>query len=179
VSQARRITAEKGPIECLRRLVSVTRSTLHHLLRELRRSRSPVGPLNALRIVAVTHCPEVQLALRMAAFREEWQLQFAFSQSDVTALLGDFAVHAVVYDHDFREVDWRTLCHQSVDRGIGFYLVAGAPTDQLFLSVMSAGGLGVLRKPVTMEEFISSMHFARSLAEWQTPARELATNTAK
>lgn len=59
------------------------------------------------------------------------------------------------------------MCEECVEYGVCFQVVANTPTDDLFLSVISAGGLGVLCKPLTSERMIIAMRFARSLTKEQ------------
>ena len=76
-----------------------------------------------------------------------------------------YPVMALMYDTDSHEADWRRLCALAVESGIGFHLIVRAPSDDLFLSVISAGGAGVVAKPVTSDQLASAVHLARSFSE--------------
>ncbi len=121
-------------------------------------------------IVAITHGPHTKVAIRIAALREGWQLRFVQSAKDAVELFGRIPVDILVYDRESDERDWHRLCEGCVEHGVCFQLVANMASDDLFLSVISAGGLGVLRKPLTSECMIIAMRFARSLTEGQLTA---------
>ena len=122
------------------------------------------------RIVAVTHGPHTKVAIRIAALQEGWQLTFVQSPKDALELLGRIPVDILVYDWESNERDWHKLCEVCVEHGVCFQLVANMATDDLFFSVISAGGLGVVCKPLTSECIIIAMRFARSLTEAQLTA---------
>ena len=122
------------------------------------------------RIVAITHGPHTKVAIRIAALQEGWQLRFVQSAKDAVELLGRVPVDILVYDRESDERDWHRLCEGCIKHGVCFQLVANLTTDDLFLSVISAGGLGVLCKPLTSECMIIAMRFARSLTEGQLTA---------
>jgi hypothetical protein len=144
------------------------------IYRELRRNSSrplSVSDRRVLRIVAVTHGPHTKVVIRTAALREGWQLRFVQSSKDALELIGRIPVDILVYDDcESDKKDWHKLCEGCVEHGVGFQLVANMATDDLFLSVISAGGLGVQCKPLTSECIITAMRFARSLTEWQLTA---------
>jgi hypothetical protein len=151
-----------------------------HIHSELRNtsSRAVSGrDRSALRIVAVTHGPHTKVTIRIAALREGWQLMFVHSLKDALELLRRIPVDILVYDWESDERDWRKLCEGCVERGVCFQVVANTVTDDLFLSVISAGGLGVLCKPLTSERMIIAMRFARSLTTGplRTPAHHSAS----
>ena len=120
---------------------------------------------SVLRIVALTHGPHTKVTIRIAALREGWQLMFVQSLKDALELLRRIPVDILVYDWESDERDWRKLCEGCVEHGVCFQVVANTATDDLFLSVISAGGLGVLCKPLTSERMINAMRFARSLTK--------------
>ena len=128
-------------------------------------------------IVAITHGPHTKVAIRIAALQEGWQLRFVHSAKDAVELLGRVPVDILVYDRESDERDWHRLCEGCIKHGVCFQLVANLTTDDLFLSVISAGGLGVLCKPLTSECMIIAMRFARSLTEEQLTQR-LTTSTS-
>ncbi|SRR5579885_3653143 len=134
-------------------------------LRRFRKCGAVPGRDVAPWIVALTHSPHTKLALRVSVFREEWHYNIATSLEDALRLLDRNPVDALLYDLDFGEGDWRALCRLAIQRGIGFQLIATAPDDDLFLDILAAGGAGVLFKPVTPDQLISSIAFARTLAE--------------
>ena len=148
----------------LRRIVWAAGRTLYQMAHGLRTRRVPATPHDALRVVAITSGPNSKVALRMAALQEEWHLLFAPSPKDALKLLRSGAVDVLVYDYNSGEEDWRKLCSDCVERGIWFQLVANDPGDALFLSAITAGGLGVLWKPLSSAKLISAMQLARSLA---------------
>jgi hypothetical protein len=143
---------------------AATRSVYEAVL-GFRKRCFPVKPNTALRIVAVIHSWHIQVAFHVAALHEEWQVTFASSLKHARKLMQTLPVHALIYDYDSGEGDWRNLCSDCVQHGVCFQLIARAPTDDLFLSVISAGGSGVLWKPVTSAQIISSVRFAGILAE--------------
>jgi hypothetical protein len=85
-------------------------------------------------------------------------------------LFGSIPVNILVYDRQSDERDWHRLCEGCVEHGVCFQLVANMAIDDPFFSVISAGGLAVLRKPLTSECMIIAMRFARSLTERQLTA---------
>jgi AmiR/NasT family two-component response regulator len=129
-----------------------------------------VSDRSVSRIVAVTHDPRTKVAIRIAALHEGWQLTFVQSPKDAVELLGRIPVDIFVYDWESDERDWHKLCKVCVEHGVCFQLVANMATDNLFFSVISAGGLGVVCKPLTSECVILAMRFARSLSEAQLTA---------
>jgi hypothetical protein len=148
-------------------------SSASRIYNELRRASSlplSVSDHRVLRIVAVTHGPHTRVAIRIAALREGWQLRFVQSPKDALELLGRIPVDILVYDWGSDKRDWHELCEGCVKQGVCFQLVANMATDDLFLSAIGAGGLGVLCKPLTSECMITAMRFARSLTEWQPTA---------
>jgi DNA-binding response OmpR family regulator len=148
----------------LKRVLSAAR----RIYGELRKTRSrpfSVSDRRALRIVAVTHGPHTRVTIRIAALREGWQLMFVHSLKDALELLRRIPVDILVYDWESDEKEWRKLCERCVEHGVCFQVVADTATDDLFLSVISAGGLGILCKPLTSERMIIAMRFARSLTK--------------
>ena len=129
-----------------------------------------ISDRSVLRMVAVTHNPDTKAAIRTAALQEGWQLEFVQSARNAIELLGRVHVNIVVYDLESHKGDWHTLCEECVTHGVCFQLVANMAADDLFLSVVSAGGLGLLCKPLTYESMIIAMRFARSLTEGQLTA---------
>jgi hypothetical protein len=115
----------------------------------------------------MTSGPNTRIALLIASLNEHWQLVLVSSPEEARRLLPGLAVDILVYDYGSGEGEWRKLCGACVDCGIIFQLVASAPSDDLFLQVIAAGGLGVLWKPVTSEKLISAMHLARCLSDEQ------------
>jgi DNA-binding response OmpR family regulator len=118
---------------------------------------------SALQIVAVTHDPHTKVTIHIAALRDGWKFTFVQSLKDALELLRRIPVDILVYDWESDEKDWRKLCEGCVQHSVCFQVVANTVTDHLFLSVISAGGLGVLCKPLTSERMIIAMRFARSL----------------
>jgi len=135
--------------------------------RSVRTSGVPVAAPQQLRNAAMTVGPNTRIALVIASLREHWHLGILSSSEEARRLLPSLAVDVLVYDYDFGEGEWRKLCGACVDLGIIFQLVARSPSDDLFLEVVAAGGLGVLWKPVTSEGFISAVRLARCLSEEQ------------
>ena len=129
-----------------------------------------VSDRSVSRIVAVTHGPHTKVAIRIAALQEGWQLTFVQSPKDALKLLGRIPINILICDLESNEGDWHILCEWCVDHGVCFQLVANMATDDLFFSVISAGGLGVVCKPLTSECIIIAMRFARSLTEAQLTA---------
>jgi hypothetical protein len=152
----------------LRRLIGAVTRTLCQR-QDVRNSGISVSPRHPLRVVAIARGPHTKAALRTIALHEDWHLLLAFSSEDARKLLGRFAVDILVYDYDSGGGNWRKLCSDCVDRGVGFQLVASVLSDDLFLESIAAGGLGVLWKPVTSEKMISAMRLARNFAEEQLP----------
>ena len=143
------------------------------IYRELRATSScpfPVTERSVLRIVAVAHGPHTKGVIRIAALREGWHFRFAQSSQNALELLGRSPVNILVYDLESHQEDWHRLCEACVKHGVCFQLVANMATDDLFLSVISAGGLGLLCKPLTSESMILAMRFARTLTEGQLTA---------
>src|SRR5579863_4771381 len=116
---------------------------------DVRKNSVPVSSHHTLRVVAMSSGPHTKAALRTAALHKGWHLLLAFSPEDARKLLRSFAVDILVYDYDSGGGDWRKLCRECCDCGVGFQLVASVPSDDLFLEAIAAGGLGVLRKPIT------------------------------
>jgi len=158
----------------LKRVLSAARR-IYSELRQTSSRPSSVSEHSELRIVALTHSPHTKVAIRIAALREGWQLRFVQSAKDAVELLGRVPIDILVYDRESDERDWHRLCENSVKRGVCFQLVANMATDDLFLAVISAGGLGVLCKPLTSECMIIAMRFARSLTEEQLTQRLTAS----
>ena len=125
---------------------------------------------SVLRMVAVTHSPDTKAAIRIAALQEGWQLEVVQSARNAQELLGRLPVNILVYDLESDKGDWHKLCEGCVKHGVCFQLVANMAADDLFLSVVSGGGLGLLCKPLTSECMIIAMRFARSLTEGQLTA---------
>jgi hypothetical protein len=153
----------------LKRMLSAARRIYSTLRKPSSRPLS-VSDRSELRIVALTHSPHTKVAIRIAAIREGWQLRFIQSAKDALELLGRIPVDILVYDRESDEGDWHKLCEACVDHGACFQLVANMATDDLFLSVISAGGLGLLCKPLTSECMIVAMRFARDLTKGQFAA---------
>ena len=158
---------------CLTTRLKKVLCSARRIYSELRRNSSrplSVSDHRVLRIVAVTQGPHTKVVIRTAALREGWQLRFVQSSKDALELIGRIPVDIMVYDCESDKRDWHKLCDGCVEHGVCFQLVANVATDDLFLSVISAGGLGVLCKPLTSECMITAMCFARSLTEWQLTA---------
>jgi len=149
------------------RMIEAVRRIFCQIQQGVRKGTVPVSSQHALRVVAIAHGPHTKAVLRTAALYEDWHLLLAFSAEDALELLRGFAVDVLVYDYDSGG-DWRRLCSDCVDRGVGFQLVANIPSDELFLEAIAAGGLGVLWKPLTLEKVNSAARLARSFAEAQT-----------
>jgi hypothetical protein len=148
-------------------------SAARRIYSELRQTSgrpASVSDRSVSRIVAVTHGPHTKVAIRMAALHESWQLTFVQSPKDALELLGRIPVDILVYDWESNESDWHKLCGVCVERRVCFQLLANMATDDLFFSVISAGGLGVVCKPLTSECIIKAMRFARSFTEAQLTA---------
>lgn len=141
--------------------------TIGQIVRGVRNGSVPASSHYTLRAVAISSGPHTKAALRTAALHEDWHLLLAFSSEDARELLRRLEVDILVYDYDTGGGDWRKLCSECVERGVGFQMIARDPSDDLFLEVIAAGGLGILWKPLTSEKLISAMHFARSCAEGQ------------
>ncbi|HWB99048.1 MAG TPA: hypothetical protein VG672_20205 [Bryobacteraceae bacterium] len=97
-------------------------------------------------------------------FREEWQCVIATSLDQAVRLLDRSPVETLIYDLDSGEGDWHKLCARAVDAGIAFQLIATSPDEDLFFSVLGAGGAGVLAKPVTSEQLAAAIRFCRGLS---------------
>jgi hypothetical protein len=137
---------------------------LVNLLARLKRALCPLPRHNALRLVVLTNGAHTTTTTMIAAFHENWAIRFAVSPGDAMALLRKAPTAALVYDWDLHEGDWRELCSACVQCGIPFHLVANMPSDDLFLAVASAGGSGVLWKPLSADQVIAAIGSARSLA---------------
>jgi hypothetical protein len=153
----------------LKKVLSAARR-IYNKLRQTSSRPCSVSNRTELRIVALTHSPHTKVAIRIAAFREGWQLRFVQSPKDALELLGRLPVDILIYDWESHEQDWHKLCEACVELGACFQLVANIATDDLFCSVISAGGLGLLCKPFTSECMIVAMRFARSLTAGQLAA---------
>jgi DNA-binding NarL/FixJ family response regulator len=138
---------------------------LVNLLARLKRALCPLPRHNALRLVVLTNGAHTTTTTMIAAFHENWAIRFAVSPGDAMALLRKAPTAALVYDWDLHEGDWRELCSACVQCGIPFHLVANMPSDDLFLAVASAGGSGVLWKPLSADQVIAAIGSARSLVD--------------
>ncbi|SRR5581483_1332143 len=116
-------------------------------------------------ILVLTHSPQAKLAVRLAFLQEDWDYVITTCLGDTLKVLEKSRVETVIYDMDSGEAQWHDLCRAVVAGGACFYLIADVPNDDLFLSVIGAGGSGVLWKPVTSEQFVGAMHLARTVAD--------------
>lgn len=119
------------------------------------------------RLIVVTRSQETRIAVWAAGLRKLWQIELVGSADHARKVLTESTVDVLLFDIDTAGDDWRVLCQDSVRRGVGFQLLAKAPSDELFLAAIGAGGLGVLWKPITSEKIVSAMHLhlVRSVAE--------------
>ena len=153
----------------LKRVLCVAQA-IYRDLRTTSSRRVSVSERSVLRIAAVAHGPHTKSTIRIAALQEGWHLRFVQSPQDALELVGRFPVNFLVYDLESSGGSWHRLCERCVQHGVCFQLVANRATDDLFFSVISAGGLGLLCKPLTSESLIIAMRFARSLTEGQLTA---------
>ena len=134
---------------------------------ELQNHCFPAHSQSTLRIVALTHSLNTQIALHGAAFHENWELSFASSPKQALELLRSLQPAAFVYDYESGYGDWRYLCCGSTGNSVRFHVVAMSPTDDLFLSVVAAGGSSVLWKPLSSEQITSAIRCAHIITEEQ------------
>jgi len=151
----------------LRRTVCAATRGLLDAMRDLQNHCFPPHSQSALRIVALTHSLNTQIALHGAAFHENWELSFASSPKHAVELLRSLQPAAFVYDYESGYGDWRYLCCVSTGNSVRFHLVAMSPRDDLFLSVVAAGGSSVSWKPLSSEQIISAIQCAHTTREEQ------------
>jgi hypothetical protein len=153
-----------GLAHCKRMVAAATRS-LCQVACDLQNRYLPDTPQSTMRtrILVYSNNLDTQLALRVAAFSEDWQLTFASSAGHALELLRSMRLSALVYDYDCGEGEWRTVCGESAKRGICFHVVARRLPDELFLSVVSAGGCSILSKPLTSNQVTSAIYSTLSL----------------
>lgn len=120
-----------------------------------------------IRLIVITRSQETRIAVWAAALRKPWQIALVSSAEHARKLLTESMVDVLFYDIDSVDEDWRALSCDSTRRGVGFQLLARAPSDELFLAAIGAGCLGVLWKPITSEKIVSAihLHLVRSVAE--------------
>jgi len=138
---------------------------LVNMLARLKRILCPQPQHNPLQLVVLAHGAHTITTLMIAAFHENWGIRFAISSRDAMTLLRKAPIAALVYDWDSCGGEWHELCTACVQGGVPFHLVAGMPSDDLFLAVAGAGGSGVLWKPLRAEQVIAAISSARSLVE--------------
>ena len=155
-----------GLAHCKRMVAAATRS-LCHVACDLQNRYLRARPRSTMRIRIIVYSNnlDTRLALRVAAFSEDWQLTFASSVGHALELLQSMQLSALVHDCDCDcgEGEWRTVCAESLKRGVCFHAVARRPSDELFLSVVSAGGCSILSKPLTSNKVTSAIYSALSL----------------
>jgi DNA-binding response OmpR family regulator len=116
-----------------------------------------------LQIALLAHGIDTKSAVLTASMRQGWNVRLLLSKMEAMRLLRSGGIQALLYDWHFKEDNWRELCRACVECDVAFQLLAGHPSDDLFLAVVAAGGSAVLRKPLTPERIASAIHFGQTL----------------
>lgn len=143
--------------------MNINRRPLLRIFNRLQALRSVVVVPDALTVIVITHDYQASIALLVAGFQQSWDISIATSLRDALKKLGRHHAAAIMYDLDSGEADWREVCALALENRLDFHLIVRAPTDELFMAVVAAGGSGVLWKPIGIEQVVSTIHFGRTL----------------
>jgi hypothetical protein len=101
-------------------------------------------------VLAITSCYMDQMALRIAASCNRWDLVICPTVEGALLLLENFCVSVIVYDLDTRDSHWRMGLRllSSIENPACIIALTDAPSDGLLRSLLEYGVYDVQAKPL-------------------------------
>jgi DNA-binding response OmpR family regulator len=114
-------------------------------------------------VLAMTHCHPTRVMLYAAAFQGGWKVHFVKSLREALETAHRQKPQAVFYDHAIGDRDWDHYCSALSRERIPFVLLAHKADDETFLLVLATGGYQTWGDPLTSEEIVKAVEFAKEV----------------